>query len=224
MNMISKIKESKQRGEQYQRFKQLSQLSNDMKEFKSQLDAAEKAYNNARKIQAALAARGKVVLYDSTNGTDAIADIQAKLSKTEFAVSRAKSLAKDAKNAEAKMIEFWEAYYNERTEAPHMIIQTVRALVSEEPEYKALSDADSHFHRNPAGSEMALKAIDRYVESYNRLMNKLNLSSETLSLLKQLSDNGFIPLDRITEESLVTLKKLNFASKLKIVTNIPENR
>lgn len=224
MNMISKINESKLRGEQFERSKQLSQLSNDMKEFKSQLNNAEKAYKNARKIQATLAAKGKNVIYNSTFGSDAITEIQAKLSKTEFAVSRAKSLSKDANAAETAMRTAWMDYYNERTEAAHVIIQTVKALISDEPEYKALSDADSQFKAYPAGNEKAIEAIERYVESYNKLMTKLNLSNDTLALLKQLSDNGFIPLESITEESLMIFKKLNFASKLKIVTNTPSNR
>ena len=99
------------------------------------------------------------------------------------------------------------------------MIITLDKLIADMPEKATLQTKNTIFTAAKIGAPNAVKAIDEYIETYDNLMNKLDLKGNVLDFLKKLTSGERVSVLDMDEEVYKWLKTSGFANKILLKIN-----
>lgn len=99
------------------------------------------------------------------------------------------------------------------------MIITLDKLIADMPEKAILQSKKSIFTIAKIGAPIAVKAIDEYIETYDKLMNKLELKDNVLKFLKLLTSGERVSVMDMDDEVYKWLKTSEFANKIFLKIN-----
>lgn len=117
------------------------------------------------------------------------------------------------------LAEIWRKYIMDQTSAKSEMIVTLDKLIADMPEKAILQSKKSIFTVAKIGAPNAVKAIDEYIETYDKLMNKLDLKGNVLTFLKSLTSGERVSVMDMDEEVYKWLKTSGFANKILLKIN-----
>ena len=110
--------------------------------------------------------------------------------------------------------QIWSKYVQDKTAARTEMLLTLDKLIADMPEKNTLQNTKNIFSTAKIGEPSAVKAINEYIETYDRLMNKLNLKDNVSAFLKKLASGERVSIADMDDEVYNWIKTSGFSSKI----------
>jgi len=218
-SLIKRIEAAEAHGDQYFMSASLKQKKGDIDAFNPLFASAQQSLSSTLELAKSLAALQRKLKLNHKEISDILAVIRGELENNTFNHWNADKLKTSVKEAESSCYAEWNRYVDERTASTKSVLQSIKNIVSEDPEYIKMRNAQLRINNSKPGSKEAVEAIDSYLRHFNSLISSIQLDDEVLAFLKDLSENGSVSLNQISNDCLKKLQNETFASKLKIVIN-----
>lgn len=113
----------------------------------------------------------------------------------------------------------WDNYISDKTDARTEMLFTLDKLIADMPE-KTLLQAKKHiFTQADIGAPNAVKAIEEYIDIYEKLINKLNLKENISAFLKKLASGERVSIKDMDDEVYKWIKASDFSNKIILKVN-----
>ena len=110
--------------------------------------------------------------------------------------------------------QIWSKYIQDKTAARAEMLLTLDKLIADMPEKITLQSKKTIFSTAKIGAPNAVKAINDYIETYDNLMNKLNLKDNVSAFLKKLASGERVSIMDMDDDVYNWIKTSGFANKI----------
>lgn len=172
------------------------------------------AYNNLKVIPGISGVSIEIELL-----MESIAALKKKIIKDDYDKLSVLTLKKSLDANFDLFADIWKDYITKKTSARSEMIVTLDKLIADMPEKAILQSKKSIFTVAKIGAPNAVKAIDEYIETYDKLMNKLDLKDNVLKFLKLLTSGERVSVMDMDDEVYKWLKTSGFANKILLKIN-----
>ena len=180
----------------------------------SKFDELITAYNNLKAISEISGVSIEIDLLK-----ESISALKKKVIKDDYDKLSVLTLKKSLDANYDLLADIWKNYIFEKTSARSEMIVTLDKLIADMPEKAVLQTKKSIFTIAKIGAPNAVKAIDEYIETYDKLMNKLDLKENVLTFLKSLTSGEKVSVMDMDDEVYKWLKTSGFANKILLKIN-----
>lgn len=180
----------------------------------SKFDELITAYNNLKAISEISGVSIEIDLLK-----ESISALKKKVIKDDYDKLSVLTLKKSLDANYDLLADIWKNYIFEKTSARSEMIVTLDKLIADMPEKAVLQTKKSIFTVAKIGAPNAVKAIDEYIETYDKLMNKLDLKGNVLTFLKSLTSGEKVSVMDMDDEVYKWLKTSGFANKILLKIN-----
>ena len=180
----------------------------------SKFDELITAYNNLKAISEISGVSIEIDLLK-----ESISALKKKVIKDDYDKLSVLTLKKSLDANYDLLADIWKNYIFEKTSARSEMIVTLDKLIADMPEKAVLQTKKSIFTVAKIGAPNAVKAIDEYIETYDKLMNKLDLKENVLTFLKSLTSGEKVSVMDMDDEVYKWLKTSGFANKILLKIN-----
>ena len=172
------------------------------------------AYNNLKAIPGISGISIEIDLFK-----ESISELKKKIVKDDYDKFYVLNLKKSLDANYDLLAAIWREYITNKTSARSEMIITLDKLIADMPEKATLQTKKTIFTAAKIGAPNAVKAIDEYIETYDNLMNKLDLKGNVLDFLKSLTSGERVSVLDMDEEVYKWLKTSGFANKILLKIN-----
>ena len=172
------------------------------------------AYNNLNAIQEVSGVSIEIDLIKKS-----MSALKDKIIKDEYDKLSVLNLKKTLDANYDILAEIWRKYISDNTAARSEMILTLDKLIADMPEKTTLQLKKSTFISAKIGAPNAVNAIKDYIETYDRLMDKLNLKDNVLSFLKKLTSGERVSIMDMEDDVYQWIKTSDFANKILLRIN-----
>lgn len=172
------------------------------------------AYNNLKAIPGISGISIEIDLFK-----ESISELKKKIVKDDYDKLYVLNLKKSLDVNYDLLAAIWREYITNKTSARSEMIITLDKLIADMPEKATLQTKKTIFTAAKIGAPNAVKAIDEYIETYDNLMNKLDLKGNVLDFLKKLTSGERVSVLDMDEEVYKWLKTSGFANKILLKIN-----
>ena len=214
--LINRINTIQSHGELY---KNANILRDKKKEIESFLVSYEELYKKSKDIKFSYDNLSKIctdLSIDVSFIRNNLMSLQLKVEKNEFDKGAVAFLKREIDKVNNELLKSWNQYILVKTSSIDGVISSLGNLIYENGEKDKLEIQKNIFLSSMIGSPRAVKAIDEYIEVYNVLMEKLDLSDTILLFLKLLTAGKPVTLNDMSLEVYNWIKASGFAGKINI--------
>ena len=172
------------------------------------------AYNNLNAIQEVSGVSIEIDLIKKS-----MSALKDKIIKDEYDKLSVLNLKKTLDANYDILAEIWRKYISDNTAARSEMILTLDKLIADMPEKTTLQLKKSTFISAKIGAPNAVNAIKDYIETYDRLMDKLNLKDHVLAFLKKLTSGERVSIMDMEDDVYQWIKTSDFANKILLRIN-----
>ena len=172
------------------------------------------AYNNLKLIPGVSGVSIEISLIK-----DSISALKKKIVADEYDKLFVLNLKKTLDANYEILADIWKEYITKKTSARSEMIITLDKLIADMPEKAILQSKKSIFTIAKIGAPNAVKAIDEYIETYDKLMSKLDFKDNVIKFLKLLTSGERVSVMDMDDEVYKWLKTSGFANKILLKIN-----
>jgi len=214
--LINRIHEIKTAGESYNNSNVLKDKKREIESFLTSFNEVCKKFDDVSGAYASLIVVCNDIIVDFKSIHSNITQLKAKITHDEYDKLLTSALKRELDKINTELLRSWKAYIKNKTASIDGVLETLGNLISETTEKQILQNKKNIFTVASIGSPAAIKAIEDYIETYNTLMGKLNLSENVLAFLKLLTSGRTVTLNDMSAEVYEWIKTSGFAGKINI--------
>lgn len=167
------------------------------------------AYNNLKSISEITGVSVEVDLIKSN-----LSALKDKVIQDEYDKVSVLNLKRTINANYEVLSQIWSKYVQDKTAARAEMLLTLDKLIADMPEKITLQNKKTIFSTAKIGAPNAVKAINEYIETYDNLMNKLNLKDNVSTFLKKLASGERVSIMDMDDEVYNWIKTSGFANKI----------
>ena len=145
--------------------------------------------------------------------------LKTKVIQDEYDKFSVLNLNKTIKDNYKLLSETWNKYVTDKTASRADMLLTLDRLIADMPEKAILQQKKTIFSSAKIGAPAAVNAIKEYIETYDKLMSKLNLKDNVSAFLKKLASGERVSVMDLDEEVYRWIKSSGFANKILLRVN-----